>query len=88
MIHKKYTIREIWFPEICLKKKEISDTSRKEIVALAVFTKLLIVFDIIFPILWPEKINIEIVIISISLIIASYSLFAPKILENISKVRA
>ncbi len=75
------TIREIWFPEIYLKEGEVSESSRREIIKLALFVKFLILFDIIFSIIWP--INKAITAISIMTTVYLYYLFAPKIFKKI-----
>ena len=75
------TIREIWFPEIYLKEREVSEGSRSEIIKLALFVKFLILFDIIFSVIWP--VNKVITAISIMTTVCLYCLFAPKIFKKI-----
>jgi len=75
------TIREIWFPEIYLKEREVSEGSRSEIIKLALFVKFLILFDIIFSVIWP--VNKVITAISIVTTVSLYCLFAPKIFKKI-----
>ncbi len=75
------TVREIWFPEIYLKEGEVSESSRKEIIKLALFVKFLILFDIIFSVIW--SVNKVMTVISIVTTVCLYCLFAPKIFKKI-----